>query len=372
MKRITICVGTRPNFIKVTQFERCLVQYPNIEMQLLHTGQHYDQNMSEIFFEELNIKSPDVYLNASGNGQIETIADIMVKFQNYIDDFKPHMVIVPGDVNSTLACALVANRNNIPVAHLESGLRSFDRTMPEEINRILVDDISDLFFVTEKSGLENLEREGKNKDHIYFVGNTMIDTLIANLDKIDQRTILKTLGLDLKYGLLTFHRPSNVDNKSSLAILVETILEVSKQIKLVFSIHPRTVVQLKNHGLYALLERNAQIVLIQSLGYLDFIHLAKNASFVLTDSGGIQEETTFLGVPCLTVRENTERPITIDAGTNKLLPLNSVDILREINSILSIKNELPAPSIELWDGNSTERICSIIDIYLTSSLLHEK
>ena len=364
MKRITICVGTRPNFIKITQFERCLKKYPMVQLHLVHTGQHYDQNMSDVFFNELEIKAPDVYLNAVGGDQINTIADIMVKFQAYLTEFKPDLVIVPGDVNSTLACALVANRNNIPVAHLESGLRSFDRSMPEEINRILVDDLSELFFVTEPSGLKSLEAEGKNMSRVHFVGNTMIDALVANLPKIDERSILKQLGVDAPFGLLTFHRPSNVDNKESLAVLVETIQEVSNHIQLVFSVHPRTERQLKKFGLYNELESNGQIWLVQSLGYLDFIHLVKHATFILTDSGGIQEETTFLGVPCLTVRENTERPITITEGTNKLLHLDKQTILKDVDDVLKRDADKQSLSIELWDGHATERICDVIHNFL--------
>jgi len=364
MKRIAICVGTRPNFIKVTQFERCLKLYPSIELQLVHTGQHYDKNMSEVFFQELEIKSPNVYLNAAGEGQINTIADIMVKFQAYITEVKPDLVIVPGDVNSTLACALVANRNNIPVAHLESGLRSFDRTMPEEINRILVDDLSDLFFVTEPSGEKNLVNEGKHPNQIHFVGNTMIDTLVANLSKIDDRSILNQLGVAAPFGLLTFHRPSNVDNEAALGLLVETIEELSNHIQLVFSVHPRTERQLKAFGFYDQLKNNVHIILAQSFGYLDFIHLVKNAKFILTDSGGIQEESTFLGVPCLTVRENTERPITIAAGTNKLLHLEKASILTAVDEVMKHDSGKQAPSNDLWDGKATERICKIINKFL--------
>lgn len=365
MKRITICVGTRPNFIKITQFERCLKKYPMIQMQLVHTGQHYDQNMSDVFFDELEIKAPDVYLNASGERQINIIADIMVKFQAYLTEFNPDLVIVPGDVNSTLACALVANRNNISVAHLESGLRSFDRSMPEEINRILVDDLSELFFVTEPSGLENLIAEGKHLNQVHLLGNTMIDALVTNLPKIDERSVLKQLGVDAPYGLLTFHRPANVDNKESLASLVETIQEVSNYIQLVFSVHPRTESQLKAFGFYDQLKNNTQIILAQSFGYLDFIHLVKSAKFVLTDSGGIQEETTFLGVPCLTVRENTERPITITEGTNKLLKLSKLTILENILEVLNGDFESNLSQIEMWDGKATERICAAINEFLS-------
>lgn len=362
MKKITICVGTRPNFIKITQFDRFISEYPDLEMELVHTGQHFDQNMSEIFFDELKLRQPDVYLDAQGNSQIEMMTDIMVKFEDHLKASKPDLVLVPGDVNSSLACALVASRMGIPLGHIESGLRSFDRDMPEEINRILIDDLSDLYFVTEQSGLDHLKNEGKSDDKIHFVGNTMIDSLVAFTDQINASAIRDRLGVSGDYALLTFHRPSNVDQEETLTTLVNTISRVSDQIQLVFSVHPRTMKKLEAFGLKNKLE-GKNIIITESLGYLDFMHLVKNARFVLTDSGGIQEETTFLGVPCLTVRENTERPITLTEGTNKLLSLKEEIILSEVDRVLA-ENNTNTPQIPNWDGNATGRILDVIQNYL--------
>jgi UDP-N-acetylglucosamine 2-epimerase (non-hydrolysing) len=365
LKKIAICVGTRPNFIKITQFERHFSNRENVMVELVHTGQHFDENMSTIFFQELKLKRPDIYLNAKGNSQIELIADIMVKFQAYVDSNKPDIILVPGDVNSSLACAIVANRNNIPIGHIESGLRSFDRSMPEEINRILIDDLSDLYFVTEKSGIDNLVNEGKDKKQIHFVGNTMIDTLIAFESEIDQRNILNELDLHESYGLLTFHRPSNVDDKNQLTTLVYTLLEIAKKTKLVFTVHPRTLNNLKKFELFDLLETNESILIVGALGYLDFMKLVKNATFILTDSGGIQEESSFLNVPCLTVRENTERPITITEGSNELINLNKEKIIEKIERILKFETRLNKNNaITLWDGKSSERIVDTVCNYL--------
>lgn len=362
MKKITICVGTRPNFIKVTQFDRFIADYPELEMELVHTGQHFDQNMSQVFFDELGLRKPDIYLDAQGGSQIEMMADIMVKFEKHLVDSQPDLVLVPGDVNSSLVCALVASRLNIPIGHIESGLRSFDRAMPEEINRILIDDLSDLYFVTEQSGLDHLKTEGKSQDKIHFVGNTMIDSLVAFTREIDDSTIRERLGIEGEYALLTFHRPSNVDQEDTLTKLIETISEVSDKIQLVFSVHPRTKKKMESFGLMDMIE-GKNILITESMGYLDFMHLVKNARFVLTDSGGIQEETTYLGVPCLTVRDNTERPITLTKGTNKLLSLDKALIISEVKQILG-SDPQDVPSIPYWDGEATKRIVDVIRDYL--------
>lgn len=364
MKKVTICVGTRPNFIKVTQFEKHFSKINKVAFELVHTGQHFDENMSDVFFQELKLKKPDYFLNAKGDNQIALIADIMVKFQHYVDTNKPDIILVPGDVNSSLACALVASRNNIPIGHIESGLRSFDFTMPEEVNRILIDDLSDLFFVTEKSGVDNLIREGKDEKRIHFVGNTMIDTLVAFENEIDQSAILDELQVNQAYGLLTFHRPSNVDDKQQLTILVNTLMELAKKVKLIFTIHPRTLNNLKKFELLELLEINESIIIVGALGYLDFMKLVKNATFILTDSGGIQEESSFLNVPCLTVRENTERPITISLGSNELINLSQEKIIEKVNEILANRSSLNHEvKIPLWDGKSTGRIVDVIYNY---------
>lgn len=362
MKKITVCVGTRPNFIKITQFDRFISEYPELEMELVHTGQHFDQNMSQVFFDELGLREPDVYLDAQGSSQIEMMADIMVKFEKHLKSSQTDLVLVPGDVNSSLACALVASRLGIPLGHIESGLRSFDREMPEEINRILIDDLSDLYFVTEQSGLDHLDTEGKPKEKIHFVGNTMIDSLVAFTPQINASEIRDRLDVSAEYALLTFHRPSNVDQEETLTTLVKTISEVSGQIQLVFSVHPRTMKKLDAFGLLDEL-KGKNVILTESLGYLDFMNLVRNARFVLTDSGGIQEETTFLGVPCLTVRENTERPITLTKGTNKLLSLDKALITSEVKQILD-SDPQDVPSIPYWDGVATERILDVIQGYL--------
>jgi UDP-N-acetylglucosamine 2-epimerase (non-hydrolysing) len=358
MKKILICVGTRPNFIKVTQFKKLGPEF-NLDISLLHTGQHFDHQMSQVFFDELKLDKPDIYLDAQGNTQIEMMADIMCKFEKELLNLNPDFVLVPGDVNSSLACAIVASRNGYKVGHIESGLRSFDRDMPEEINRILIDDISDLFFITEQSGIDHLLNEGKENNKLHFVGNTMIDSLCAFSEHIDASSILNTLNIKDSYGLLTFHRPSNVDNLKSLTELVMTIEKISEELTFVFPIHPRTEKNLMKFGLMERVKNISNLVITKSLGYLDFMNLVKNANIVITDSGGIQEETTFLQIPCLTVRENTERPITISEGTNQLLPLNQSEILNSFRNSLSKSNKTNTP--KYWDGKSTWRILNAIN-----------
>ncbi len=362
-KKIVVCVGTRPNLIKITQLERCFKQYPQLEFHLLHTGQHYDYAMNEIFFQELNIRKPDVFLGAKGNTQFEVMADIMVKTEKYFLEIKPDFVMVPGDVNSTFICGFVANRLGIPIAHIESGLRSFDRTMPEEINRILVDHIADIFFITEKSGIENLIHEGINKEKIKFVGNTMIDTLVAFQHKIDSSEVLNMLNVKPKQtAIMTFHRPANVDNKENLTQIINIIENISKYFTVIFPVHPRTLQNLDKYELKAKLDNNNNIRITSPLGYLDFLKLVKESALVITDSGGIQEETTFLRVPCITCRPNTERPSTIEIGSNILLDLDENQIFAEVEKIANGENkqsEIPP----LWDGKASERIAEIIANY---------
>ena len=357
MKKILICVGTRPNFIKVTRFKKLASKY-NLEIRLLHTGQHFDHQMSKVFFDELKLDKPDIYLDAKGNTQIEMMADIMLKFEKELINYHPDVVLVPGDVNSSTACALVASRNGISVGHIESGLRSFDREMPEEINRILIDDLSDYFFVTEQSGINHLSSEGKEKSKIHMVGNTMIDSLVNFNSSIEKSNILKEINCPEKYGLMTFHRPSNVDNKDTLIELLSTIEKCSKSLNMVLPLHPRTKKSLIYHQLWDRFQNIKNLIYTDSLGYLDFMKLVTNAQIVITDSGGIQEETTFLQIPCITVRENTERPITITLGNNELIKLNAELISsRMIEKLKSnLKGEIPP----LWDGHSTERILDIL------------
>jgi UDP-N-acetylglucosamine 2-epimerase (non-hydrolysing) len=361
MKKVITCVGTRPNFVKVSQLDN-VFDKNKINHLLVHTGQHYDDMMSNIFFSDLKLKSPDVYFNLNEGSQISIISQIMLKFEELLLKEKPDLVLVPGDVNSSLACAIVANRLGIPIGHIESGLRSFDDTMPEEINRKIIDDITTLFFVTEESGYVNLKTEGKKLDHIFFTGNTMIDSLIAFEPVINESSILSELGVDKnEYILATFHRPHNVDSFEKLSIIVDVINSLAINKKVVFPVHPRTFKQLNNFNLLENLSDNA--IVIDPSGYIDFIALIKNSFMCITDSGGIQEETTFLGIPCLTIRPNTERPITCTIGTNQLVQLNKNVILNKFNEIIDNhfnKGEIP----KYWDGNSSKRINDAIMSYL--------
>ena len=357
MNKILICVGTRPNFIKVTRFKKLAPKF-NLEIKLLHTGQHFDHQMSKVFFDDLKLEKPDIYLDAKADTQIEMMAEIMVKFEKELTNHNPDIVLVPGDVNSSTACALVASRNGIKVGHIESGLRSFDRTMPEEINRILIDDLSDFFFVTEKSGIEHLNKEGKEKNKIHMVGNTMIDSLVNFKDTIEISKILSTINCPDDYGIMTFHRPSNVDRKETLTELVNTIEKCCINLPMVLPLHPRTQKSLIQHNLWDKFKSIKNLIFTESLGYLDFMKLVSNSKIVITDSGGIQEETTFLQIPCITVRENTERPITIEMGNNELIQLNreliSKRMVEKLNN--TEKGEIPP----LWDGYATERILEIL------------
>ncbi|PLX02226.1 MAG: UDP-N-acetylglucosamine 2-epimerase (non-hydrolyzing) [Marinilabiliales bacterium] len=359
MKKIISVVGARPNFIKIAPVHRAFEKYSdNIKHIICHTGQHFDDKMSKVFFDELQMPKPDYFLGLGGGSHAVQTARIMVEFEKILLDEKPDLVIVPGDVNSTLAASLVAAKLHIPVAHVESGLRSFDSKMPEEINRVIADEISDYLFVTEKSGLLNLDNEGVDKSKVYFTGNVMIDSLIHFMPFIDKSTVLNDLGLEKeKYILSTFHRPSNVDNEEELQDLVKAINELADLSKIVFPIHPRTKNNLEKFGLISSIKEN--VIILEPLGYIDFLNLTKNAKLVITDSGGIQEETTFLGVQCITVRDNTERPITSEIGTNHMI---GTDLRKVVNAAKEIiggkikKGQIP----ELWDGKTADRIAEII------------
>ena len=361
MKKVLIVVGTRPNFIKITQFDHVFARYKGeFEYRLVHTGQHYDYNMSDVFFQQLNLRKPDYFLGIPPGTPVFQMGNIMIELEKVLDDFQPNLVMVVGDVNSTFAAAFCAYKKGIKVAHLESGLRSLDREMPEEINRILTDEISDYFFITEQSGFDNLKKEGKKDGQMYFVGNTMIDTLVAFDKQIDQSDILQKLNLEPDtFVLMTIHRPSNVDTEESLALSVEIILEVAKTKKVVFPIHPRTMGKIESFGLKERIVSNPNITFCPPLDYFAFQKLVKECSFVLTDSGGIQEETTFRQVPCLTLRKNTERPSTVQIGTNELLPFETNAILQKIKEIGEgkyKKGSIPP----LWDGKATERIVEFL------------
>ncbi|MFH0924716.1 MAG: UDP-N-acetylglucosamine 2-epimerase (non-hydrolyzing) [bacterium] len=359
--KIIIIAGARPNFMKIAPLMKEFNKYKDtFEIILVHTGQHYDFVMSEVFFQNLNIPNPDIYLNiGSGSHAVQT-AQIMIAFEKVILEKKPELLIVVGDVNSTLACSLVASKLGIKVAHVESGLRSFDRTMPEEINRVVTDSLSDYLFVSEESGLENLEKEGVAKDKVFYVWNVMIDSLLEHTPFIDKSNILRQLNVSTKeYCVLTLHRPSNVDSKESLAEIYDILSAISKNIKIIYPIHPRTKKMLAVHNVLNKFEGLKNLQMIQPLGYIDFIKLIKETSFVITDSGGIQEETTVLKVPCLTMRENTERPVTIKLGTNCLVGRDKMEIL---SCIGRIKNkEIKEGEIPMfWDGKAAERIVQVL------------
>jgi UDP-N-acetylglucosamine 2-epimerase (non-hydrolysing) len=354
--RILIVVGTRPNFIKITQFKKVNQQMGNpFDIKIVHTGQHYDDKMAAIFFQQFELE-PDYFLNipqASANSQM---AEIMLRLENVIIDYKPALVMAVGDVNSTFAAAFTAHKLGIQVAHIESGLRSYDRGMPEEINRLLTDEISDYYFITEQSGLDNLIKEGRSKDKLHFVGNTMIDTLVAFNHKIEESKILDEYHLiSQKFVLMTMHRPATVDFEEGLTKLLDIIEYVKKNYKLVFPIHPRTLGKLQQFGLLERVKANDKIILTEPLDYFAFQKLTAHCRFVITDSGGIQEETTFRRVPCLTLRPNTERPSTVTIGTNELVPFDIETVQNKINSIIEgtyKKGDIPP----MWDGKSTERI----------------
>jgi len=355
MKKILVVVGTRPNFIKVTQFRRVAQRYPQLELKLVHTGQHYDGKMADVFFEQFGLV-PDFFLNVPPGTPNAQMAEIMLRLEQTINDYKPDLLMVVGDVNSTLAAALTANKLGIRLAHVESGLRSFDSSMPEEFNRVITDELSELLFVTEQSGLDNLEREEKPASRIHFVGNTMIDTLVAFTPQIEASPVLGELKLKEKeFVLMTMHRPSTVDSKEGLEKLAGLIAEVTKTCDIVFPIHPRTVKNLKEFGLEEELRGQARLKLTEPLDYFAFQKLVKSSRFILTDSGGIQEESTFLRVPCLTLRPNTERPVTVTLGTNELLPFDLNVVRHRIAAIAGgtyKKGQIPP----LWDGKATERI----------------
>jgi UDP-N-acetylglucosamine 2-epimerase (non-hydrolysing) len=359
IKIICVC-GARPNFMKIAPIMRAFEAAGNFETLLVHTGQHYDQNMSRLFFDQLGIPAPDVNLEVrSGSHAVQT-AEIMKRFEPVVLDFQPDYVLVVGDVNSTIACGLVAVKLGVKLIHVEAGLRSFDRTMPEEINRVLTDAISDLLFVTEQSAIDNLGREGINSEKVHFVGNVMIDTLMTNREKARKSDVLVRLGLSAKnYAAITLHRPSNVDDASKFGQIIGAFEQIQQELKLVFPIHPRTRNNLRGSDLERRIEAMENLLLVEPLGYLDFLCLMSNAALVITDSGGIQEETTILGVPCMTLRENTERPVTITEGTNRLVRVSKEDILRIYRDIRAEGTVWGGRIPKLWDGNAARRIVRI-------------
>lgn len=354
-KKILIVVGTRPNFIKITQFKK-IAKDSSLEFKIVHTGQHYDTKMSDVFFEQFRL-TPDYFLNIAPASATTQIAMIMIELEKLIQtEFKPELLIAVGDVNSTLAAALVANKLSIKLAHLESGLRSFDRSMPEEHNRVLTDALSDYFFVTEKSGMENLLKEGKQREQLFFVGNTMIDSIVGYREQIEQSPILEQLDVQSgKYILMTMHRPATVDTLEGLNKLAELINLVTDRYKIVFPVHPRTKKNMETMGMLEQLTSNDKLLLTEPLDYFSFQKLIANAKLILTDSGGIQEESTFQQVPCLTFRPNTERPVTTEEGTNTLLPFD-IELVSRYLIQVEKENYKAGRIPDKWDGKATSRI----------------
>ncbi|MDH3444304.1 MAG: UDP-N-acetylglucosamine 2-epimerase (non-hydrolyzing) [Deltaproteobacteria bacterium] len=372
--KIAHIAGARPNFIKVAPLLREMRRHAQLSPILIHTGQHYDVQMAGQFFQDLQIPKPDVSLEVGSGSHGFQTAEVMKRLEPVLEDIRPDLVLVVGDVNSTLAAALTAAKLLIPVAHVEAGLRSFDRSMPEEINRLVTDAVSEFLFVSEESGRENLLREGVNPGKIFFVGNVMIDSLMSCRPLWESLDISGRLGLrQREYGVVTLHRPSNVDAPGQLRALVESLANIAEELPLLLPMHPRTRARIKEFGLeeqfqYLSLDsatraRSPMLYGLEPMGYLDFMSLMADARIVLTDSGGLQEETTMLGVPCLTLRENTERPVTISSGTNRLIGVSSKRITSEARCVLATAPPVKPPP-PLWDGRAAERIVTVLREHL--------
>ena len=361
MKYFLCVVGARPNFMKIAPLCRAFDKRPSCRYFLVHTGQHYDRAMSDLFFDELEIPRPHANLAISGGSHAQQTAAIMSRFEPVLADMAPDAVVVVGDVNSTLGCALVSAKAGVPVAHVEAGLRSFDRSMPEEINRMLTDAISDYLFVSEHSGLQNLMQEGAALERVHFVGNVMIDSLLRCREQAKRSGVLRRLALAPSgYALLTLHRPANVDSRQALESMLTAIERIQEQLPVVFPVHPRTRSCIERFGLGPRLASWPNLVDTGPLGYLDFLCLMDHAAVVLTDSGGIQEETTALGVPCLTLRDNTERPVTLHRGTNRLVGRDPERIVRAFEQVTRDAAPRSAALPDLWDGQAAERIAEIL------------
>jgi UDP-N-acetylglucosamine 2-epimerase (non-hydrolysing) len=371
--RLLSVVGARPNFMKIAPIAAELQRYPGIEHCLVHSGQHYDELLSGNFFSDLRLAKPDVNLEIGSGSHAAQTAEVMNRLEPVLLEYRPDMILVVGDVNSTLAAALTAVKLEIPVAHVEAGLRSFDMSMPEEINRKLTDAISTLLFVTEQSGVNNLRNEGVSAAKVFLVGNVMIDSLRRHRDVAERSSILDRLGIRQDgggcrpYGVLTLHRPSNADHRDVLHRILDVVRKLAEEFPIFFPVHPRTRKNIARFGCDAYLTNDDNprdgLVALDPLGYLDFLCLMQHARLVLTDSGGIQEETTVLGVPCLTLRENTERPATVEYGTNQIVGLNPDRILSAAQSVLTgSKPAYPCPP--LWDGKAAGRIVNIIREHL--------
>lgn len=365
MKKVLIVVGTRPNFIKVTRFKKVAAERGTIEVRIVHTGQHYSANMADVFFAQFGLE-PDIWLEIGAGSPNAQMAAVMRELEPVVASEKPDLVMVVGDVNSTMAAAITANKMGVSIGHLESGLRSFDRTMPEEFNRIVADELSDHYFITEQSGLDNLRREGRREEAMHFVGNTMIDTLVAFEPQVQASDVLERYGLGSGgHVLMTIHRPATVDVPERLNELLELIAEICHPSagsgrQIVFPIHPRTVKNIEAFGLKARCDAIKGLVLTEPLDYFAFQKLIATCAFILTDSGGIQEESTYRRVPCLTLRPNTERPSTVTIGSNELVALEMKAVREAIARIENgtfKKGEVPP----LWDGHATERIVEVLE-----------
>jgi UDP-N-acetylglucosamine 2-epimerase (non-hydrolysing) len=355
MKMMAV-VGARPNFMKIAPLMWEIGHRGSMQTYLVHTGQHYDQSMSQIFFDELKIPRPDIDLGVGSASHAQQTAEVMKRFEPVVLEQNPDLVVVVGDVNSTLACALTAVKLGIPVAHIEAGLRSFDRTMPEEINRLLTDAVSRWLFVSEKSGVENLRNEGIGNDRVFFAGNVMIDTLLACRDRAERSSILQSMELpDGDYAVVTLHRPSNVDDPRSLAGLLTAFGEIQRDRILVFPVHPRARKALNGRPTATM----PNLRLVDPLGYLDFVKLLAHSRVVLTDSGGIQEETTVMGIPCLTLRSNTERPATVEEGTNTLVGADPESIIGAYRQTMEHPKTGRVP--QRWDGSAARRIVDVLE-----------
>lgn len=369
VKEVACIVGARPNFMKMAPVMAAFASQPSLQPRLIHTGQHYDHEMNAVFFQQLGLPEPDLNLEVGSGSQTQQTAKIMIGLEEAFTQRRPDLLLVVGDVNSTLAAALVAAKLRIPMGHVEAGLRSGDRAMPEEINRLVTDRLSDLLFTTERQAAEQLKAEGVRSESIHFVGNVMIDCLMANLDKA--APIADTLiqrGFDRatvetvseRYALVTLHRPSNVDDADQLASLLKALSELAKDVPVVFAVHPRTQARIKADGLGELL---AGITAVSPLSYFEMAGAMRGAELVITDSGGVQEETTVLGTPCITVRDSTERPITIAEGTNTLVGVSAHAMLKAARTALRGERK-PARAPELWDGRASERIVSVLADFL--------
>ena len=359
MPMLYLIAGARPNFMKIAPIVRALRAHGGLDFKIIHTGQHYDREMNDVFFEELGIPRPDVFMGAGGGSHAQQTGKIMAAFEELCQAEKPDAVLVVGDVNSTLACSIVAKKLHIPVAHVEAGLRSGDMSMPEEINRLVTDSISDWFFVTEPSGVEHLRREGKPESAIHYVGHVMADNVLYQAKKLARiEAEFETSEFkrrNPRYGVVTLHRPSNVDSADMMARIGDALREIAGELPLLFPVHPRTRANIEKFGV----DFGPNIELIGPQAYMAFLNVWKDATVVLTDSGGLQEETTALGVPCITIRENTERPVTVEEGTNVLVGTDPRRIIAEARKVLRGEGK-QGRRPHLWDGRAAERIVAIL------------